>query len=117
MEEINTEIFISSLIIMGYKEIDITLYSFMFSQLINSESFFKKFKIINSEPKQVFNTYVEKEGTTYRLREEYDLDTNVSVVSGCYLPLSNMLNYSEELINYIYKLGLNEYMPIKGHNK
>lgn len=115
MEELNTEIFLSTLFVMGFDKVDSILYSFLLGKLMNEKAFLEKFSFKNREPSQDFSRYVELNGYINKLKEGYTLESNLSPVEGEYWPLSKLLEKkaSKTLMNFLESIDLGEVIEKK----
>lgn len=115
MEELNMEKIISTLFVMGFDEIDSLFYSFLLGRIMKEKDFFEQFNFKNSEPSQDFSRYVETTGNKCKIKEGYNLETNLSPVEGKYWPLARLLEMksSENLKKLLISIDLGEIVEKK----
>ena len=115
MEELNTEIFLSTLFVMGFDKVDSILNSFLLEKLMKEKAFLEKFSFKNREPSQDFRRYVELNGYINKLKEGYTLESNLSPVEGEYWPLARLLENkaSKTLMDFLDSIDLGEVIEKK----
>ncbi len=102
MEKINSEILISTLFLIGFDRVDSLLFKYALGKLSIDNIEKKDFIFEDEELSGTFNQYVEFNGSFYSLKNNYSLDTNVSLVSGSskILPLRKVININKKLLMY-----------------
>lgn len=102
MEKINSEILISTLFLIGFDRVDSLLFKYALGKLSIDNIEKKDFIFEDEELSGTFNQYVDFNGSFYSLKNNYSLDTNVSLVSGSskILPLRKVININKKLLMY-----------------
>lgn len=102
MEKINSEILISTLFLIGFDRVDSLLFKYVLGKLSIDNIEKKDFIFEDEELSETFNQYVDFNGSFYSLKNNYSLDTNVSLVSGSskILPLRKVININKKLLMY-----------------
>ena len=71
MEVINEEIFITSLISLGFDKIDNLFFNLTLNRLFMNEENMKKFIYKIEKPSEIFYKYIDYDGLTYKLKDDY----------------------------------------------
>lgn len=113
MEKINTEILISSLISIGFDKVDSLLYTYTLAKLTTDNYRLKTFCFEEKEFSQTFNKYIEYSNMSFKLKNDYTLDTNVSPRKEQIWPIKKELHTNEKLIEYLNILDFSEIISKK----
>ena len=107
MEIINTEILVSSLFNAGFDKVDPALFVFILAKL-SMDDRRGLFKFDDNETSLTFNKYVDYDGVVFKLKDGFQIDTNVSHVEGHVLLLGKALFTNRYLIKYLNNLDFTE---------
>ena len=107
METINTEIVVSSLFNVGFDKVDPALFVFVLAKLsMDDRRGF--FRFDDKETSITFDKYVNYDGVVFKLKDGFQIDTNVSHVEGRVLLLGKALFTNRYLIKYLNNLDFTE---------
>ena len=106
MEKINTEMVIASLFNAGFEEVDSVLFTCTLGKIAIDNA--GKYIFNNQEISQTFNDYVDFNGTTYKLKEGFDINMNISKNNNYSKLLSEKLISSKSLIEYFNNIDFND---------
>ena len=105
MEKINSEMFISSLFVLGFDRIDDLFFDFTMTQLLKDNAELKLFSLNEDcEISDIFENFVEFNGSIFKFKNGYTLDTMVYLDDDTCLPLCDLLKTNDVLINYLSDL-------------
>ena len=111
MVKINSEIIISSLFMLGFDQVDSLLFTYTLEKMTTANTQLKLFEFIDEKTSQIFNKYIEYDGSKFKFREGYDLNTIV-LYRNIELPLYKVLNINgilnNVLIEYLKTLDFKE---------
>ncbi len=108
MEKINTEILVSSLLIIGFDKVDPALYTYTLGKLTIDNYKLKLFELEEAETSKTFNEFIYYDGITFKLKNGYSLNTNISPKQEYTWPLINSLHKSNKLIDYLNSIDFSE---------
>ena len=86
MININSEMLVSSLFVLGFDSVDSMLFTYTLGKLSLDNQKLKLFNFKDDPITSTFNKQVEYDGITFKLKEGYSLDTNVSPIEGRSFP-------------------------------
>lgn len=109
MEKINTEDIITALLLAGFDKVDSTLITFTLGYISLNNGSLRDFEFKAEKLSWTFNDFVVSEQGAYRLKDGFDLDTNVSPVKEREIPLRRILHTNRKLLSYIESL---DFTPI-----
>lgn len=108
MEVINTEKIVSSLLGIGFEQVDGILFTIVLGKIILEQRNNFKFESSDNEYSNFFNTYIEQKDSTYRIKNKYNYYSNVSIDEH-YLSLQCALKYqSGKLTEYLESLDFKD---------
>ncbi|MBR3660628.1 MAG: hypothetical protein IKN63_01845 [Bacilli bacterium] len=111
MGKINSEIIISSLLAIGFDQVDSLLFTYTLEKMTTANTQLKLFEFKDEKTSQIFNKYIEYDGSKFKFREGYDLNTIV-LYRNIELPLYKVLNINgilnNVLIEYLKTLDFKE---------
>ena len=107
METINTEIVVSSLFNVGFDKVDPALFVFVLAKLSMDDKN-QLFSFDDQKASITFDKYVDYDGVVFKLKDGFQIDTNVSHVEGFVLPLGKALITNRYLIKYLQNLDFSE---------
>ena len=113
MEKINTEILVCSLLIIGFDKVDPALYTYTLGKLSIDNHKLRLFKFEEAETSKTFNEFIDYDGITFKLKNGYSLDTNISPKKGYTWPLINSLHKNNKLINYLNRIDFSDIISKK----
>ncbi len=116
MEVINTEALVSSLLVMGFDKIDSLLYVYTLGQLTIDNTKTKDFSFQDQEISPDFEKYIEFDGSVYRLKEGYTLDTNISPINGHTYTLRDRFQSHKKLLEYLSTVDFKSIVLKKANN-
>lgn len=107
MEIINTEIVVSSLFNVGFDKVDAVLFTFVLAKISMDD---KKhlFRFKDQKTSLIFDKYVDYNGLIFKLKNGFQIDTNVSQKEGFNIPLGKALITNRYLIEYLNNLDFSE---------
>lgn len=107
MEIINTEIVVSSLFNVGFDKVDAVLFTFVLAKISMDD---KKhlFRFKDQKTSLIFDKYVDYNGLIFKLKNGFQIDTNVSQKEGFNIPLGKALITNRYLIKYLNNLDFSE---------
>ncbi len=107
MEIINTEIVVSSLFNVGFDKVDAVLFTFVLAKISMDD---KKhlFRFKDQKTSLIFDKYVDYNGLIFKLKNGFQIDTNVSQKEGFNIPLGKALITNRYLIEYLNNLDFYE---------
>lgn len=109
MEKINTEDLITALLLAGFDKVDSTLITFTLGYISLNSGSLGDFEFKAEKLSWTFNNFIVSEQGAYRLKEGFDLDTNVSPIEGRKISLRRILHINRKLLSYIESL---DFTPI-----
>ena len=112
MERINTETLISSLFSLGFDKVDTALFVYTLGK-ISTEDRRKKFVFEDDKFSSTFKKYIDYDGSVFKLKEGYTIETNVSQTDGFVRTLGETLYTNDSLINYLNGLDFGEIVSRK----
>lgn len=101
MEKINPENLITALILTGFEKVDSILMTFTLGHLTKDNDLLKEFEFKGEKMSRTFNDFIIFENGSYRIKEGFDLNTNISSDKEKECPLKNILHTNNKLLNYI----------------
>lgn len=107
MEKINSEILISSLFNLGFDKVDTALFTHTLGK-ISTADVSKKFIFEDDKFSDTFEKYVTYDGSVFKLKEGYTLNTNVSQIDGFVWPIKEALKTNICLMNCLSNLDFKE---------
>lgn len=113
MININSEMLVSSLFVLGFDSIDGMLFTYTLGKLSLDNQKLKLFNFKDDPITSTFNKYVEYDGITFKLKEGYSLDTNVSPIEGRNFPLRYALQTNKKLLEYLQNVDFKEIVSKK----
>jgi len=108
MEQINTEILVSSLIVAGFDKVDFLFYTYILGKISLDNQELNLFEFQDKEYSEIFKKYIDFDGTIFQLKNGYSLDMNVFEIRNENYPLKRFLNTNKKLIEYINNLDIKE---------
>lgn len=109
MEKINTENLITVLLLAGFDKVDSTLITFTLGYISLNSGSLGDFEFKAEKLSWTFNNFIVSEQGAYRLKEGFDLDTNVSPIEVRKISLRRILHINRKLLSYIESL---DFTPI-----
>lgn len=103
MEKINTEILVSSLVNIGFDVIDPIIYTYSLACLEMAEDKYR-YEFKDQELSPTFKKYMEYDGFVYRIKEGYNVDTNVSEIEDYEITLGQRLKPNKHVIESLNKI-------------
>ena len=113
MININSEMLVSSLFVLGFDSIDGMLFTYTLGKLSLDNQKLKLFNFKDDTITSTFNKYVEYDGITFKLKEGYSLDTNVFPIEGRNFPLRYALQTNKKLLEYLESVDFREIISKK----
>ena len=108
MEQINSETIISSLLVAGYDQVDTLLYTYLVGKLSIDDRKSQVFEFIENDFSKTFEEYIQFDGIKYKLKEGYNINSNIKVTKDDYYPLRKLLKTNNKLIEYINSFDLRD---------
>lgn len=108
MEMINTEILVSSLLVLGFDVVDAHLFTYVLAQLTIDNRNTKVFEFKDRPTSQTFNTYINYDGIVFSIKDGFNLDTNISLTKNYTLPLKKVLHTNRRLLQYLQQLDFEQ---------
>lgn len=109
MERINTEILVSSLLVSGFDKVDSCLFTLTLGLLGHQNIDMMQFEFVDETFSQTFTDYVDFDGTIFKFRKGFDLNTKVGHSEQSNIPLKDKLHVNRDLVNYFQQL---DFCPI-----
>lgn len=113
MINVNTEMLVSSLFILGFDSVDSILFTYTLGKLSLDNQKLKQFKIKDDLTTNTFNKYIEYNGIAFKLKDGYNLDTNTSPIEGYHFPLKYALQTNKKLLEYLESIDFKEIVSRK----
>ena len=107
MEKINTEVLLSSLLVMGFDKVDTYLYNYTLNQVLSDNSESQSFQFEDSGISRYFNEYIDCDGKMIQLKDGLTLDTLVRDGEKFY-PLRSKLSTNQNLMEYLSNLDFRQ---------
>ena len=98
MININSEMLVSSLFVLGFDSVDSMLFTYTLGKLSLDNHKLNLFEFKDDLTTNTFNKYVDYNGITFKLKEGYSLDTNVSPIEGHNFPLRYAIQTNKKLL-------------------
>lgn len=109
MKRINTEILVSSLLVTGFDKVDSCLYTLILGLLGHQNVDMMQFEFVDETFSQTFTDYVDFDGTVFKFRKGFDLNTKIGPLEQRNIPLKDKLHINRDLVNYFQQL---DFCPI-----
>lgn len=113
MININSEMLVSSLFVLGFDSVDSMLFTYTLGKLSLDNHKLNLFEFKDDLTTNTFNKYVDYNGITFKLKEGYSLDTNVSPIEGHNFPLRYALQTNKKLLEYLQNIDFKEIVSKK----
>lgn len=113
MININSEMLVSSLFELGFDSVDSMLFTYTLGKLSLDNYKLNLFEFKDDLTTNTFNKYVDYNGITFKLKEGYSLDTNVSPIEGHNFPLRYALQTNKKLLEYLQNVDFKEIVSKK----
>ena len=113
MKTFTNEEYIVTLFELGFERIDDLLYTHTLTELYLDKELGGNFRIVATNPSQLFDLYVERKNGGYVLKEGRTIDTNISPVKGAYVPLIRILKQKNRLKPYLSKIDFKKVVKSK----
>lgn len=108
MEFINTEKIVSSLLGIGFEQVDGILFTIVLEKIILEQRNSFNFDSSDNNYSNFFNTYIEQKDSIYRIKNEYNYSSNVSTDEH-YISLQSSLKYQcDKLTKYLESLDFKD---------
>ena len=104
---------VSSLFVLGFDSVDSMLFTYTLGKLSLDNHKLNLFEFKDDLTTNTFNKYVDYNGITFKLKEGYSLDTNVSPIEGRNFPLRYALQTNKKLLEYLESVDFREIMSKK----